>query len=261
MASRPKARVEPRIPAGTRSKGPLKSERSSPLSGASMTVGVGFFALVAILVVLGSVAEGVRAQEVFTLDMVATPWLHALASPALDAVMQAATFLGSNLVIPPLFALAVLGLWRASRRREALFVVIASGGSLALNETMKLFFQRPRPQLTWAQVQTDYSFPSGHTMNSLVFYVGLAIVAWSVLGRRAGIIALIAAIALTLLIGVSRIYLGYHYLTDVVGGLLAGTGWLLVVGTAFRSGPLYRLWREVEPPGSVAGDEPAGNET
>ena len=121
MASRPKARVEPRIPAGTTSKGPLKSQRSSPLSGASMTVGVGFFALVAILVVLGSVAEGVRDQEVFTLDTVATPWLHALRSPALEAVMQAASFLGSNLVIPPLFA------WPMDRR--ALPISVVSTGS------------------------------------------------------------------------------------------------------------------------------------
>src|SRR5450759_5114863 len=85
---------------------------------------------------------------------------------------------------PPLFALAVAWLAWLHRPREALFLAIASGGSLVLNEMMKLFFQRPRPQLDWAQVLPDYSFPSGHTMNSLVFYVALAVVLWSVRGRR-----------------------------------------------------------------------------
>ena len=102
---------------------------------------------------------------------------------------------------------------------------------------MKLFFERPRHQLDWAQVLPDYSFPSGHTMNAVVFYVALALILWSVFGRRIGLIALVIAVALALGVGVSRIYLGYHYLTDVVGGLLAGIAWLLVVGAAFRARP------------------------
>ena len=165
--------------------------------------------------------------------------------------MEAATFAGSNSVIPALFALAVIALLLTRRPREALFLAIASGGSLILNETMKVFFARPRPQLPWAQVLPDYSFPSGHTMNSLAFYVALAIVAWSVFGRRAGLASVAAAIVLTMVIGVSRIYLGYHYLTDVVGGLLAGTAWLLIVAAAFRAGPLSRLGRHMAAGGTA----------
>jgi membrane-associated phospholipid phosphatase len=257
VASRRRDLAKRRLPAGTSSKGPLRSRAGSPLPAATWTVAVGFVGLVVCLVVLGSLAEGVRDQEVFALDTVATPFLHALASPALDALMQAATFAGSNLVIPPLFVLAVVWLMAIRRRREALFLAIASGGSLALNETMKVFFQRARPELSYAQVLPDYSFPSGHTMNSLVFYVGLAIVLWSVRGRRTGLVALTIAIALSLLIGVSRIYLGYHYFTDVLGGLLAGAGWLLVVGAAFQTGPLWRLWRDHRPTDPTDGNAPS----
>jgi undecaprenyl-diphosphatase len=262
MASRSKAgtqpQTQPQIPAGTRSKGPLQSTSASPLSAASITVAVGFVALVICLVVFGSVAEGVRDKELFTVDAFVTPWLHAMASPFMDTVMQSATFLASNLVIPPLFAIAVVWCWVAGRRREALFLVIASGGSLILNETLKLFFARTRPQLTWATIQSDYSFPSGHTMNGLVFYVGLAIVLWSIFGRRAGLIALVAAIALSITVGVSRIYLGYHFFTDVVGGALAGTAWLLIVGAAFRTGPLYGLWRKTAPGESTGRGDGSG---
>jgi membrane-associated phospholipid phosphatase len=232
-----------RLPADPTSAGPLPARRGAPASRASLTVFAGFVALAACLVVLGVIAEDLRAQEVFTLDTLATPFMHSLASPPLDALMNAATFLGSTYSIPPLFVLAVIALVRARRPGAALFLTVASGGSLLLNELMKLFFQRPRPVLAWAHVLPDYSFPSGHTMNSLSFYVALAIIAWSLRGRRIGSIALLAAGGLTLLVGISRIYLGYHYFTDVAGGVLAGTSWLLIVLAAFRSRPLERFWQ------------------
>jgi membrane-associated phospholipid phosphatase len=249
MKPRDGATSEARLPTGAASRGPLRSAVGTPVRTASVVVAGGFVALLACLVVLGLLAESIRDREVLVLDTVATPFLHGLASPALDSLMRAATFMGSNLAIPPLFAIALIWLILAHRPREALFLAIACGGSLVLNELMKVFFARPRPQLPWAQVLPDYSFPSGHTMNSLVFYVALAVVLWSVFGRRVGLATLATAIVLTLFIGVSRIYLGYHYLTDVAGGLLAGTAWLLVVAAAFRAGPLSRLGRHDAVPG------------
>jgi undecaprenyl-diphosphatase len=250
VTDKPGRFAEQRLPAGTASRGPLHSGAGTPVGVATIWVVVGFLALIGCLVLLGSLADSIRDQEVIALDTLATPFLHGLASPALDQLMNAITTLGSNLVIPPLFVLAVAWLAWLRRPREALFLAITSGGSLVLNETMKLFFHRPRPQLVWAHVAPDYSFPSGHTMNSLVFYLALAIVIWSVAGRRAGLIATTVAIVLAVLIGISRIYLGYHYFTDVVGGLLAGTVWLLVVAAAFRFGPLWNLGRDARGPGS-----------
>ena len=209
---------------------------------ATMTVVVGFVGLIASLIVLGSIAEAVRAQEVFALDTWATPFLHGIASPGLDALMNALTDIGSSLVIAPILIVVVAWLVWKRRYGAALFLGIATGGSLVLQGTMKLFFARPRPQLPWAKVLPDYSFPSGHTMNAIIFYVALALILWSVSGRRMGLVALTLAVVLVLGVGVSRIYLGYHYLTDVVGGLLAGIAWLLVVGAAFRARPTWWGW-------------------
>jgi len=154
-----------------------------------MTVVVGFVGLIASLLVLGSIAEGVRAQEVFALDTWATPFLHGIASPGLDTVMQRLTDIGSSLVIVPIFVVVMaLTLWKR-RYGAALFLGLASGGALILNGAMKVLFERPRPHLAWATVLPDYSFPSGHTMNAFVFYVALALIAWSVFGRRVGLIA------------------------------------------------------------------------
>jgi undecaprenyl-diphosphatase len=125
------------------------------------------------------------------------------------------------------------------RRRETIFVVVALAGSLIVNETMKLFFHRPRPVLAWAHVQPDYSFPSGHSMNSLVLGLALAIVVWRLAGVRPGVVAVAGAIVLSLLIGLSRIYLGYHYFTDVVAGFAAGILWVAIVVAVFRGGDVW----------------------
>lgn len=229
-----------------------------PLGAATMTVVVGFAALVAILIVFGSIAEAVRAQEVFGLDTWATPFLHGIASPSLDVLMNALTDIGSSLVIVPI--LFVVGAWLLRRQRygAALFLGVASVGSLVLQGTMKVFFARPRPHLDWVQqVLSDYSFPSGHTMSAVIFYVALALILWSVFGRRIGVIALAIAATVTFGVSVSRIYLGYHYLTDVVGGLLAGIAWLLVVGAAFRARPTWRRWRSPSTPRTGRPDAPS----
>ena len=222
---------------------PIRTVGRPPAGKATMTVVVGFVALVACLVVLGSIADGVRDQEVFALDTWATPFLHGVASHRLDAVMWALTTMGSSLVIVPAFVIVVGALLITRRVGAALFLTVASGGALFLNATMKVLFERPRPHLPWATVLPDYSFPSGHTMNAFVFYVALALIAWSIVGRRLGMPAVAVAVGLAVAVGVSRIYLGFHYLTDVVGGLLAGTAWLLVVVAAFRARPTWWPWR------------------
>jgi undecaprenyl-diphosphatase len=203
----------------------------------------GFVALFACLLVLGAIAEDVHEQEANALDALATPLLHSLSSPNLDAIMHALTDLGSTIVVAPLFAVAlVLLIWRR-HRREALFLAVSMAGSLVLNQSLKLIVHRPRPQLAWAQVQPEYSFPSGHAMNSLVFYVAVALIVGVLWGRRAGLISAVLAIVLALLIGTSRIYLGYHYFTDVTGGFLAGAAWLLIVSGASDGGLWLRRWR------------------
>jgi len=233
---------EPRLPADPDSAGPLPAKVGAPAKRASILLVGGFALLVACLLVFGTLAEGVRENEVFLLDTLATPLLHSVASPLLDQVMNGATTLGSTAAIPALFAVAILLLCLARRFGAALFLAICSGGALLLNELLKLYFHRPRPQLAWAHIQPDYSFPSGHTMNSVAFYVALAVIVWSIAGRRWGIAALAGAIVLCTFVGISRIYLGFHYFTDVVGGALAGVSWVLVTMAAFRTGPLERLW-------------------
>jgi undecaprenyl-diphosphatase len=217
-------------------------------------VGGGFVALLACLLALGAIAGDVHERGAHGLDTIATTLLRDLSSPALDAIMGALTDLGSMLVIAPLLVVVLVLLTWRRHRREALFLAFSLAGSVALNQSLKLIVHRPRPQLAWAQVQTEYSFPSGHAMHALVFYVAVALVVWMLWGRRAGLTAVAGAMMLALLVGTSRIYLGHHYFTDVAGGFLAGAAWLLIVSAAFHGGPWLRRWRAGAAPADDPGD-------
>lgn len=118
---------------------------------------LGAMALTACLPVLGAIAEDVHDQEAIVLDNLANPLLHGLASAPLDAIMDAATFLGSVPAIPVLLVVALAVLLVGHRHREALFLVIAIGGSLAIDQVLKLVFHRPRPVLAWAHAGAGWS--------------------------------------------------------------------------------------------------------
>jgi undecaprenyl-diphosphatase len=212
-----------------------------PLGLATGALLLGIAGMVASLVVLGTIADGVHNQEVFLLDAWATPFLHDIQSPGFNALMTGLTAMGSTIVVLPIFLLVGGALVATRRFGAAVFLTVALVGSLVIDAAMKLVFERPRPKLDYAAVLPDYSFPSGHAMNGVVFYVSIALIAWSVFGRRIGLVSTIAAGILAIGIGLSRIYLGFHYMTDVIGGWLAGIVWLLIVGAIFRIRP--NVWR------------------
>jgi undecaprenyl-diphosphatase len=213
--------------------------------------------MVVMLIGLGALAAAVQRDEVNALDRYASPFLHGLASPGVDAVMFSASLIGSNIVLIPLAVASVAVLAYRRLRRAALWVATAAFGSIALNELLKNLVERPRPKLAWSTVLPDYSFPSGHTMNSTATFLALALVVWQLGGRRVGIVAVGGAVALAILIGTSRVYFGFHYATDVLGGYLAGALWLVVVGLSFDVGPRFYAWRR-GPGGRVvdAGPQP-----
>jgi undecaprenyl-diphosphatase len=203
----------------------------------------GAVAFLVCLIGFGAIGWLVSQPGIPPNDTAFTNFLHGLADPTLDALMVAVTDLGSSVTLAAVVGLAAVLLVVVRRRPEALFVVVALVGSLALNDRLKSVYQRARPGFDWAEVPPETGFPSGHAMTSFVTYVALALVIWRVAGRRVGIVALVLAIVLAVGIGISRVYLGAHWLSDVIGGYLAGALWLLfllaasaVVSRLLRSG-------------------------
>jgi len=134
------------------------------------------------------------------------------------------TRLGYEWFLIPADIVIVLGLLLVRRWREATFAALALVGSALLNLGSKQFFQRDRPSL-WESIAPEdtYSFPSGHAMGSMTFACVVVLLAWNTRWRWP---VVVLAPSFAVLVGVSRLYLGVHYPSDVLAGWLAAVCWV-----------------------------------
>ncbi len=215
----------------------------SPAARLGIRLGIGAAILVVAAWLFGAVAEDVVTGDRITLvDAALAEWLHGHATPSVTRWVLLVTNLHSTFAVAA-YAVAA-GLWLAWRRRwhRLLTLAVCVGGGLALNVAMKLAFQRARPRFDDPLLTlSSYSFPSGHVLASTLFY-GLC-VAW-VFGRtrRPGprLLAAFGALAAIAFVGFTRMYLGVHYLTDVVAAFLEGVAWLALCLTAMDCVPAAR---------------------
>lgn len=178
------------------------------------------------LFLFGWIAESVSHQRAEKFDLAVRSRVHHYASPNLTRVMLAASFMGSEgLAVAALVAFAVFRRYRW--RRAAIWLVVTLAGALVLDVSLKVAFHRSRPVPFVGPIPNTYSFPSGHALFSFCFY---GVLAGLLTGRIRSLavrslIWLVAAL-LVLSIGLSRIYLGVHYPSDVIAGYLTGTIWV-----------------------------------
>ena len=190
--------------------------------GLVLVAAVGAFAVIA--------QNVVAARRLAAFDVAFAQALHAQVSPAWHSVFWYLTWLGSSPVI------AVVGtavVWMLVREKEPIFAItwaVSQIGSAVLNYAMKMAFARARPEGADAMLfGGGWSFPSGHAMNTLVL-CGVGVYLIVRLSHSRGIRALEVGLLLAwaLVIGFSRLYLGVHYVSDVIAGFLAGTAWIAV---------------------------------
>jgi undecaprenyl-diphosphatase len=184
-------------------------------------------ALLFFLWLAGEMMEGDTAR----FDSTITSILHEHATDRLTTVMKALTILGSSVVMTPL-AIVTLAFCYFRREFHMLKTLVATfGGALLLEYILKLVFHRPRP-VPFFDLPTpaSFSFPSGHALFSFCFFAGLAaLVSPRFSSRKAKLAVWVMAISMILGIGVSRIYLGVHYPSDVLAGYTAGIVWVATV--------------------------------
>jgi membrane-associated phospholipid phosphatase len=155
--------------------------------------------------------------------------LHANLVPSATTTFAAVTTFGSTPVLALVASTVAAYLVRRGRRLDAALLAVTLGGAQLLTWILKAIFERPRPSFEDPVATASwFSFPSGHALSSIAVYGALAYLIVGG-GRSSQARALVAGLALLVaLIGFSRLYLGVHYLTDVLAGYSAGLAWLLL---------------------------------
>jgi undecaprenyl-diphosphatase len=151
-------------------------------------------------------------------------------SPYVEEMARDLTALGGTVVITGATLLAAGFFLMRGSLGSMLYLLVATGGGIAISSIGKEFFDRPRPDLVpHGSLVYTASFPSGHSMMAAVAYLTLGVLIARVLPqRRQKVYVLSIAVILTLLVGVSRVYLGVHWPTDVAAGWLAGAAWAVL---------------------------------
>lgn len=186
---------------------------------------------------------------------------HLAASPSvLRTPLQAVTDFGSSVIVLPVMAIAAaVCVWKSSRR-DALMLVVVVAGALLLYTTIKDLVDRPRPPVPHLTNAGGASFPSGHSTQAAAIYGALAYLVARHRARMEALLTWVIAAFLTLMIGWSRLFLGVHYPSDVVGGLLIGAVWAAVTIAVFSGAGKRSVQNLANPPAAGLGiDGRTGN--
>lgn len=196
----------------------------------ALRLAFGPLVLVLVAWLFGAIAEDVVNHDapLGAIDFATSQWLHAHGTPALTALLLGLTNCGAPIAVAAIALVVALFLWLQRRYLDLLLLVLAVPGGGLLNLAIKQLVHRQRPLFDDPILTlTSYSFPSGHAMGSTVLYgVLAALLVREIRGARARTAAIAAAVLVIAAICFSRVYLGVHYLSDVIAGSLEGAVWL-----------------------------------
>lgn len=195
------------------------------------TVGV-FLVIGVVIAIAGTLAfaemgEWVQKGLTQTFDVAVLQWLHEHSTPLLTQIATELTYLGTGTVVLMIVAVAALFLWHTEHKHSARLLLAAVAGNILLNGVLKLVFHRARPSVfEWQTTAVSSSFPSGHAMSATVCYGTVAYLVIRLQKHRwSRLLTGAAAVILILLICATRLYLGVHYPSDVIAGIVVGLAW------------------------------------
>lgn len=202
-----------------------------------------FWAALAALAVAAMAITVLAARvDQFPGDLLILEAIQGLRSAVLDRVMLAATWLGFEPQTILVAGIVSIGLWVIGLRRAAVFAFATLLGNV-VGYWLKIAVSRPRPPSELAYpglAQNDFGFPSGHALHAALFYGFLAFIVWRCPSSRLwrwAVVVVVGLVTFAILTGVSRVYLGVHWPSDVLGGFLIGLVLLLLLAKAYVSAP------------------------
>ncbi|MEO5511316.1 MAG: phosphatase PAP2 family protein [Longimicrobiales bacterium] len=206
-------------------------------SGLAAFLTMSFLVSVLAVAIFGAFARLVQEGLTQSFDVAILKQLASIRSPFLDRVMLEITALGGGSVLFMMVAIAALFLWLTDHKWSVYLLIAGVLGGQLLNQVLKLAYHRERPSaVEWGQNVTTLSFPSGHAMTSTIAYGCIAYLVGR-LGPTPRVRGSVWGVALVLIcaIGLSRMYLGVHYPSDVLAGFFAGVAWLAFVASGLTA--------------------------
>jgi membrane-associated phospholipid phosphatase len=199
------------------------------------TIGtVGLLSCLLIIYLLAQLSEEVLDREAFAFDRTILLWIHQFANPTLDRIMLATTELGNPNTVVAIAAIAFATMWLRHYYQEAKIFLIDCFGGVVLSYGLKIVFSKSRPNLWQSPItETSFSYPSGHALGSTILYGFLAYI----LATRYPQLSLLIytfAVLLIAAIGLSRLYLGVHWPTDIIAGYSIGFLWVMFCTTMLK---------------------------
>lgn len=205
---------------------------------------LGSFFVVSLIVIFLKLHDEVFEKEFTQFDVGILHFLYDYRNPILNSFMIFITDFGADIMLA-LWVILIISLIYKKYFREGVLLGFVLSMTAFINFMLKLLIQRPRPQFHPLIIENGFSFPSGHAMDSFVFYMTLVYLLYHLTKKKLlTIIAGILASVLVLTIGISRVYLGVHYPTDIIAGYTAGLCWMLIVFLIHRSIIYLRLFKK-----------------
>ncbi|KYD08525.1 phosphatase PAP2 family protein [Heyndrickxia sporothermodurans] len=203
----------------------------------TLTLGISAIFLIVIFIwAFFEIATGLNGTEIRSFDNQIISFVQGKISDRLTSIMLVITFFGSVKGVATITFLVILLLFFSRHRLLCLFLVITIGiGAGVFNRILKLYFKRERPDIHPIIQENGFSFPSGHSMGSMILYGSLGYILVKLAKHNwSKIFGLLVGLIIIFVVGLSRIYLGVHYPSDVVGGYIAGAFWLLICISIFE---------------------------
>lgn len=202
---------------------------------------VGFLISVLSFAHFYSLRQGILSNDIAALDTVVWELLTSLRTPMLTNLMVTISFLGGQLTVLAAGVVTII-FFRRHLHREAFLLPFAYVSSLIVNVLFKMRVQRLRPYIDPLVIEHDYSFPSAHAMTSFVFCMTLTYLVYQLYRNKTQTLILFGCAAFfTGFVGISRVYLGVHYTSDIIGGYIAGFWWVVTIISLEKAMDTYKV--------------------
>ncbi len=196
----------------------------------SLRLLLAFIVCIGLGVAFGYIAAAIGNESIVHFDTSVIGFVQGLEAPWLTTVMKIVTWIGSGSVVAPIAVIGFIVLYFVLHyRQQAFLLVVVIAGSVIFNSVLKNYFKRERPEIHRIMDANGFSFPSGHSMMAFALYAIIAYIAWrNVKTVTSRVVLVLFTTFMIIMIGTSRIYLGVHYPSDIVGGFAASAIWVTI---------------------------------